>query len=404
MGRRSFLALLVAARRAAFFCCLSPAARTRSRRCDRAREKIQLEETRVFDFLHGLGTALSDASRPADLHVLIVEGALRILKATAARSISPIARASSCGRPLSRGVARPSSRCRESQRASSTGFSWQSYLRLRTVHAGRGRARRRLARRRAAAAARRRSRLAAAARVGPRRPLARCSARWSTAGRSSACSPSRAAPGERAISPASFQIFKAIAEQSAFALYTAIIFSEAAEKKRLDQDLQVAHEIQRILLPASAPELDGYQISGINIPAQQVSGDYYDYIADRRRSLRRRHRRCLRQGRAGLADHGHVPQRPAQPGAPAQLSAGDGACGRSTRSFSPTSRRTCSSAWPTRSSISDTGDAHPLPRRARRAAALQGARPDRLARSTRRAWRSALTAGACSIESPAIFP
>jgi hypothetical protein len=50
-----------------------------------------------------------------------------------------------------------------------------------------------------------------------------------------------------------FQIFKAIADQSAFALTTASIFSEAAEKKRLDQDLQVAHEIQRILLPASAP-------------------------------------------------------------------------------------------------------------------------------------------------------
>ena len=47
----------------------------------RAREKILLEETRVFDFLHGLGAALSDTSRPSDLHVLIVEGALRILGA-----------------------------------------------------------------------------------------------------------------------------------------------------------------------------------------------------------------------------------------------------------------------------------------------------------------------------------
>ena len=42
--------------------------------------------------------------------------------------------------------------------------------------------------------------------------------------------------------------------------------------------MQIAHEIQRILLPASAPEFNGYQISGINIPARQVSGDYYDYI------------------------------------------------------------------------------------------------------------------------------
>src|SRR5258708_32616522 len=48
----------------------------------RARDKIEIEEARVFDFLHGLGTALSDTSRPADLHVLIVEGALRILEAS----------------------------------------------------------------------------------------------------------------------------------------------------------------------------------------------------------------------------------------------------------------------------------------------------------------------------------
>ena len=51
------------------------------RQLNRAHQKIQLEERRVFDFLHGLGEALSDSSRPADLHVLIVEGALRILEA-----------------------------------------------------------------------------------------------------------------------------------------------------------------------------------------------------------------------------------------------------------------------------------------------------------------------------------
>ena len=79
-------------------------------------------------------------------------------------------------------------------------------------------------------------------------------------------------------SRASFRSFKAITEQSAFALYNIFIAGEAAEKRRLDQDLQVAHEIQRILLPTNAPEVTGYQIAGINIPAKQVSGDYYDYL------------------------------------------------------------------------------------------------------------------------------
>ena len=46
-----------------------------------ARAKIQLEEMRVFDFLHGLGNALSEEARPEDLHRMIVEGAMRILDA-----------------------------------------------------------------------------------------------------------------------------------------------------------------------------------------------------------------------------------------------------------------------------------------------------------------------------------
>jgi sigma-B regulation protein RsbU (phosphoserine phosphatase) len=79
-------------------------------------------------------------------------------------------------------------------------------------------------------------------------------------------------------SPSDFVVFKSIAEQSAFALYNAIIYSEANEKKRLDHDLEIARDIQRILLPSEAPVVEGFEISGINIPARHVSGDYFDYI------------------------------------------------------------------------------------------------------------------------------
>src|SRR6516162_6328101 len=46
-----------------------------------AREELQLEESRVFDFLHGLGAAFSGDLHPSDLHRLIVEGAMRIVDA-----------------------------------------------------------------------------------------------------------------------------------------------------------------------------------------------------------------------------------------------------------------------------------------------------------------------------------
>ena len=40
----------------------------------------------------------------------------------------------------------------------------------------------------------------------------------------------------------------------------------------------MAREIQRILLPSEAPEVEGFNCAALNIPAQQVSGDYFDFI------------------------------------------------------------------------------------------------------------------------------
>src|SRR5437667_9173134 len=85
-------------------------------------------------------------------------------------------------------------------------------------------------------------------------------------------------PTGAVFSQGDFVVFKSIAEQSAFALYNAIIYSEANEKKRLDHDLEIARDIQRILLPSEAPVIPGFEISGINIPARHVSGDYFDYL------------------------------------------------------------------------------------------------------------------------------
>src|SRR5256884_6194433 len=53
----------------------------RIRRLERSHEEIQVEETLVFDFLHGLGEAFRGTIRPQELHRLIVEGAVHILDA-----------------------------------------------------------------------------------------------------------------------------------------------------------------------------------------------------------------------------------------------------------------------------------------------------------------------------------
>jgi sigma-B regulation protein RsbU (phosphoserine phosphatase) len=214
---------------------------------DRAREKIEIEETRVFDFLHGLGTALSEEARAADMHRLIVEGAMRILDASS-------------------GALYLADRNGEHLRPAFVAKNCPMFVELIDTAWQQGEALflgsddKRLGRK---SAQRPDSAMLCPLVYGKQRLGLLVVARRA---------------GADPFPGAAFKIFKGIVEQSAFALYNAFIFSEAAEKKRLDQDLQIAHEIQRILLPSSAPDVNGYQISGINIPARQVSGDYYDYI------------------------------------------------------------------------------------------------------------------------------
>jgi sigma-B regulation protein RsbU (phosphoserine phosphatase) len=46
----------------------------------------------------------------------------------------------------------------------------------------------------------------------------------------------------------------------------------------MQQDMNLAKEIQLNLLPSSAPQIVGYQAAGMSIPAKEVGGDYYDFV------------------------------------------------------------------------------------------------------------------------------
>lgn len=49
-------------------------------------------------------------------------------------------------------------------------------------------------------------------------------------------------------------------------------------KERLEKELEIARQIQDSILPESLPQLEGFDIAALNIPARKVGGDYYDYI------------------------------------------------------------------------------------------------------------------------------
>jgi sigma-B regulation protein RsbU (phosphoserine phosphatase) len=245
----------------------------------KALKEIETEESRVFEFLHGLGEAFSTDIRTEDLHRLIVESVARILDAHGgalylvdrqgafliARSISK-----SCP-PL---IEVPQNIL---QQIESTPQALQSYLRLHSIEPGEGV-------------------------IGTvwrdKQPRMLCSQDPELRALQGTTLKTESAmfaplvygkqnlgvlavangPMSSPFTESDFAVFKAISEQSAFALYNAIVYSQADEKKRLDLDLQVAQDIQRILLPLSPPNMQGYEIDGVNMPARQMSGDYFDYI------------------------------------------------------------------------------------------------------------------------------
>jgi phosphoserine phosphatase RsbU/P len=50
------------------------------------------------------------------------------------------------------------------------------------------------------------------------------------------------------------------------------------EKQRLDDELRIAREIQKSLLPIEPPRVPGVSIADLCEPARQVGGDYYDFF------------------------------------------------------------------------------------------------------------------------------
>jgi phosphoserine phosphatase RsbU/P len=72
-------------------------------------------------------------------------------------------------------------------------------------------------------------------------------------------------------------LLQTFAAQSAVALHRQFLMEEYGERKRLQSELAIAKQIQQGLLPKVAPELNGFAIAGWNQPAEETSGDFYDF-------------------------------------------------------------------------------------------------------------------------------
>ena len=74
------------------------------------------------------------------------------------------------------------------------------------------------------------------------------------------------------------RLLSILAGQSGQVVENARLIEEEKKLVTMQQELIFANEIQTNLLPAAAPPVNHYDLAGISIPAQDVGGDYYDYI------------------------------------------------------------------------------------------------------------------------------
>ncbi len=97
---------------------------------------------------------------------------------------------------------------------------------------------------------------------------------------------------EAAYSKSDLHLLQVLATQTGMALEVSelahSLANEAAQRERVNREIEIAHEVQQRLFPQEMPMLTGASVAGACRPAQGVGGDYYDVFP-------------LQDGRLGLA-------------------------------------------------------------------------------------------------------
>lgn len=82
----------------------------------------------------------------------------------------------------------------------------------------------------------------------------------------------------RHFSDEDLELLVPLASIAAMRIRNLALAEEAAERKRLEEEVALARRIQVALLPDQLPDVPGYEIHAGNIPSRGVSGDYYEVV------------------------------------------------------------------------------------------------------------------------------
>jgi len=75
------------------------------------------------------------------------------------------------------------------------------------------------------------------------------------------------------------QIISAISIPATISVENARLYAQERQKIAMEKDLIAAMEVQKTLLPKMTPNMKGFQFAAKSIPAKNVAGDLYDFIA-----------------------------------------------------------------------------------------------------------------------------
>lgn len=74
------------------------------------------------------------------------------------------------------------------------------------------------------------------------------------------------------------ELLSSLASIAALRIWSLALAEEAAERRRMEAELELARRIQTSLLPEALPTVPGYDLSALNFPSRGVSGDLYQIL------------------------------------------------------------------------------------------------------------------------------
>jgi serine phosphatase RsbU (regulator of sigma subunit) len=74
------------------------------------------------------------------------------------------------------------------------------------------------------------------------------------------------------------KVLTTLSSVAAIRVENARLIEEQIGRERLEQELQLASEIQQRFQPTAPPQVPGYEMQGISFPCYEIGGDYYDFI------------------------------------------------------------------------------------------------------------------------------